>query len=66
MFKTALSTAENVAVIAAAGVLVHVLAGLDWPWAIAIGAAAAIALRWLIHRGGTIARLRKHPLPGGR
>ena len=64
MFKTALSTAENVAVIAAVGVPVHYLAGLDWPWAIVIGAAVSIALRWLI-RGGTLARVRKPPLAGG-
>ena len=50
MFKTVLSTAENVAVIAAVGVQVHYRAGLDWPWAIVIGAAVLIALV----RAGTI------------
>lgn len=65
MFKTALSTAENVAVIAAVGVPVHYLAGLDWPWAIVLGAAVSIALRWLIH-GGTLARLWKPRMTGGR
>ena len=57
MFKTVLSTAENVAVIAAVGVQVHYLAGLDWPWAIVIGAAVLIALRWLIR-----AAQRRHPV----
>jgi hypothetical protein len=58
MLKTALSTAENVAVIAAVGLLVHYLAGLDWPWAILIGAAASIVLRRLIQRG-TFTRYRR-------
>ena len=64
MFKRALNAAENVAVIAAVGVPVHYLAGLDWAWAIVIGAAVSIALRWLIH-GGILARVRKPPLTGG-
>jgi hypothetical protein len=57
------TTIENVVVIAAVGVPVHYLTGLDWPWAIVIGAAAIIALRWLIHLGGLDQR-RKPPLPG--
>ena len=65
MFKTALSTAENVAVIAAVAVPVHYLAGLDWPWAIVIGAAVSIVSRWLIH-GGTLARFWKPRVTGGR
>lgn len=64
MFKTVLSTAENLAGIAAVGVPVHYLAGLDWPWAIVIGAAVLIALRWLIH-SGTLGGVRKPPLTGG-
>ena len=65
MFKTALSTAENVAVIAIVGVSVHYLAGLDWPWAVVIGAAVSVALRWLIH-SGAVERVRKRPLTGRR
>ena len=65
MSKTAFIYAERVAFIAAVSVPVHYLGGLDWPWAIVIGAATSIILSWLIH-GGTVARLRKPPLPGGR
>lgn len=61
----ALIYAEAVAVIVAVSVPVHYFGGFDWPWAIVIGAATSIALRSLIH-GGTLARLRKRPLPGGR
>ena len=61
----ALKYVGAVAVIVAVSVPVHYLGGLDWPWAIVIGAATSIILSWLIH-GGTVARLRKPPLPGGR
>jgi hypothetical protein len=56
---------ETVAVIVAVSVPVYYLGGLDWPWAIVIGAVTSIVLRRLIH-GGVAARLRKRPLPGGR
>lgn len=65
MFKRALMYAEALAVVLAVSVPVHYLGGLDWPWAIVTGAATSIVLRWLIH-GGTLARLRKRPLPGGQ
>lgn len=65
MSKTALMYAEAVAIIAAVSVPVHYFGGLEWPWAIVIGAVTSIVLRWLIH-GGTVARLRKRPLSGGR
>jgi hypothetical protein len=65
VFKTMLTYAENVVVIVAVGVPLHYLAGLDWPWAIVIGAAVSIALRVLIH-GGTLARLWKPRMTGGR
>jgi hypothetical protein len=65
MSKTALIYTEAVAVIVAISVPVHYLGGLAWAWAIVIGSATSIVLRWLIH-GGTVARLRKRPLPGGR
>ena len=44
MLKTMLTYAENVIVIVAVGVSVHYLGGLDWPWAIVIGAAVSVAL----------------------
>ena len=47
MFKTAFIYAETVVLVAAVSIPVHYLAGLDWPWALVIGAAASIALRWL-------------------
>ena len=62
MRKTLLTSLENVVVIGAAGVSVHYLAGLDWPWAILIGGGVSIALRWLL-RSGTVARVRKPKPP---
>jgi hypothetical protein len=62
--KKAFIYLETVAVIVAVSVPVHYFGGLDWPWAIVIGAATSVVLRWLIH-GGTLARLRKRPLIGG-
>jgi len=64
VLKTVLTYVENVIVTAAVGVSVHYLGGLDWPWAILIGAAASVALRWLLH-SGVVARVRKPPLTGG-
>ena len=55
-----LTYVENVVVIVAVGVPVHYLAGLDWPWAILIGAAVLVALRWLMH-SAAVARVRKRP-----
>jgi len=65
MSKTALIYTEAVAVIVVVSVPVHYLSGLAWAWAIVIGAVTSIVLRWLIH-GGTVPRLRKPPLAGGR
>ena len=65
MSKKAFIYAEAVAVIIAVSVPVQYFGGLDWPWAIAIGGATSVVVRWLIH-GGALARLRKRPLPGGR
>jgi len=42
--------AEIIALLFAVAVLAHVLASVDWPWAIAIGAAAAAILRVLVDR----------------
>ena len=64
MLKTMLTYVENLTVIVAVGVSVHYLGGFDWPWAISIGAAVFVALRWLL-RSGTVARVRKPPLTGG-
>ena len=63
--KKAFIYVETVAVIVAVSVPVHYLSGLDWSWAIVIGAATSIVLRWVIH-GGLVTRLKKRPLPGGR
>jgi hypothetical protein len=49
VFKTALAYAEALVFVVAVSVPVHYVARLDWPWAIVVGAAASIALRWLIH-----------------
>jgi hypothetical protein len=64
VLKKILTPVENVAVIGAVGVPVHYLAGLDWPWAILIGGAVLIALRWLL-RSEAVARVRRRPLTGG-
>jgi cell division protein FtsW (lipid II flippase) len=40
---------ETAVLIAAVGVPVHYFAGLDWPWALVIGSAASIILRFMIH-----------------
>ena len=64
MLKTMLTYVENVIVIVAVGASVHYLGGLDWPWAILIGAAVSVALRWLLRSVGP-ARARKPPLTGG-
>jgi hypothetical protein len=50
MFKSSLRYIETALITAAVGIPVHYPAGLDWPWAIAIGLAASIVLRALIHR----------------
>ena len=65
VFKRALMYAASVAIIVAVSVPVHYFGGLDWPWAIVVGAATSVMLHWLTH-GGTLARLRKRPLPGAR
>jgi hypothetical protein len=64
VFKKAFIYAEVVAVILAVSVPVRYLGGLDWPWAIVIGAATSIVVRWVIH--GPVARMRQRPLTGGR
>jgi hypothetical protein len=65
VLKTSLTYLEAVALVAAVSVPVHYLGEVDWPWAIVIGAAGSIMLRWLIHRG-VLGNLRKPPLTGGR
>ena len=64
MLNTMLTYVANVIVIVAVGVSVHYLGGLDWPWAILIGAAVLVALRWLLP-SVRAARERKPPLAGG-
>ena len=56
MLNTMLSFVEKVIVIVAVGVSLHYLGGLDWPWAILIGAAVSVALRWFL-RSGVAARV---------
>ena len=41
--------AETVAFIVAVGAPAHYILGLDWPWAIVVGAFASVLLRLLIH-----------------
>lgn len=48
MSRKLLIYAENAAVIIVVALVVHYLAGLDWPWAFVIGAGASIVLRWLV------------------
>ena len=64
MLKTMLTYVENLTVIIAVGASVHYIGGLDWPWAISIGAAVFVALRWLLF-SVRAARARKPPLTGG-
>jgi hypothetical protein len=63
MLETTLTALATVVVIAAVGLSVHYLAGLDWPWAIAVGAAVSIALRLLVPRAH-LARGTKPPSIG--
>ena len=65
MSKTVLTYAETAAFIVVVGVPVHYLAGLDWPWAIVIGAAASVMLRFLIH-AEPVRAFWKHPAVRGR
>lgn len=44
--------AETIAILAAVAVIVHLLGSVDWPWAIAIGAAVAVVFRALLRRSG--------------
>jgi hypothetical protein len=42
--------AETIAILVVVAVIVRLVASIDWPWAIATGAAAAVVARALIHR----------------
>jgi hypothetical protein len=48
--KNTLRYAETTAILVVVAVVVHLVTSLDWPWAIAVGAGAAVLLRALIHR----------------
>jgi len=50
VLETMLTFIESVTVIVAVGVSLHYFGGLDWPWAILIGAGAAVALRWFLRK----------------
>lgn len=64
MLKTFPTYVANVIVIGAVGLSLHYLAGLDWPWAVLIGAGVSVALRLLIG-SRSFARSGKPPLEGG-
>lgn len=42
--------AETIAILVVVAAVVHFFGSVDWPWAIAAGAAAAVILRSLVHR----------------
>jgi hypothetical protein len=42
--------AETIAILAAVAFVLHELVSVDLPWAVAIGAAAAVVVRTLLHR----------------
>jgi hypothetical protein len=48
--RTATHYAEIAVILVAVATAVHYLAGVDWPWAVVAGAAAATLARGLIHR----------------
>lgn len=54
-----------VVAIVAVSLPVHYLGGLDWPWAIVVGAITSVAVR-SVFTSGIVARRRKRLLPGGR
>lgn len=64
MLKTVLTYLEVVALIAVVAIPVHFVGEVDWPWAIGIGAAASIVLRWVIHRAA-LGNRRKRPMARG-
>ena len=48
--KNTLLYVETTAILVAVAAAVHFVASLDWPWAIALGAAAAVLARVLLQR----------------
>ena len=54
--KNALLYAETIAILAAVAAIVHLLASVDWPWVIAIGAAVGLLVRAFVHRNMPIRR----------
>ena len=54
--KTVSRYTETLVMLVAVAAAVHYIAGLEWPWSVAAGAAAATVARALIHRN-TPARL---------
>jgi uncharacterized protein DUF3995 len=63
MSKTPTTYAQTLVILVAAAVVVHYLSPLDWPWAIAAGAAVSVAARGLLpaaRRALTFLRLRAH------
>jgi hypothetical protein len=61
MSKTTVQYIQATAVITAVAAVVHYLTGLEWPWAILIGASASILLRVVLRHPRT-----PPPATGGR
>ena len=65
MLKTILTYVGILTVIVVVGVAVHYFGGLDWPWAISIGAAAAVRSVGSFAAWGLRARGRPRLTGGG-
>ena len=48
--KTTLLYVETIAILIVVAVVVHFVVSIDWPWAVALGAAAAVLIRALLQR----------------
>ncbi len=54
--KPAILYAETLAVLLVVAIAARYLAGLDWPWATFVGAAAAVLLRAVLSRKSVASR----------
>lgn len=50
MANTVLRYIETTAIVVVVAAAVHYIANVDWPWAIAAGAAASVLVRAILHR----------------
>ena len=48
--KTTLLYVETIAILIVVAAVVHFVVSIDWPWAVALGAAAAVLIRALLQR----------------